>query len=108
MVPAMTPLVPSVVGDGDASLEVEGLCDEELALKVLACEGERRIWKPELRSSWALLEDCAAMTPLVRFVVGDGDEALEVMALGDEELALKVLGGEGGRRIASGTSADSG
>jgi hypothetical protein len=51
MVPAMTPLVPSVVGDGDASLEVEGLCDEEPALKVLACEGERRIWKPELRSS---------------------------------------------------------
>jgi hypothetical protein len=48
------------------------------------------------------------MTPLVRFVVGDGDEALEAVALGDEELALKVLGGEGGRRIASGTSADSG
>jgi hypothetical protein len=48
------------------------------------------------------------MTPLVRFVVGDGDKVLEVMALGDEELALKVLGGEGERRIASGTSPDRG
>jgi hypothetical protein len=36
-----------------------------------------------------------AMTPLVRFVVGDGDKALEVKALGDEELALKALVGKG-------------
>jgi hypothetical protein len=39
------------------------------------------------------------MAPLVRFVVGDSDEALEVMALGDEEIALKALAGEGERRI---------
>jgi hypothetical protein len=82
---------------------VEDLGDEELASKSAGGEGERRIatvpWEPELPSSRALLEDCAAMAPLVRFVVGDSDEALEVMALGDEEIALKALAGEGERRI---------
>jgi hypothetical protein len=49
MAPATVPLGPSVVGDGEVALEGPG--DEDLALKVLACEVERRIWKPELRSS---------------------------------------------------------
>jgi hypothetical protein len=51
MAPATVPLGPSVVGDGEVALEVEGPGDEDLALKVLACEVERRIWKPELRPS---------------------------------------------------------
>jgi hypothetical protein len=43
----------------------------------------------------------ASKAPLVRSVVGDSDEALEVKALGDEELALKALGGKGERRISA-------
>ena len=73
----MTPLIRFVVGDGDEAPEAKAL---------IAASRPRAM---------------ASMAPLVRSVVGDGDEAPEVKALGDEELALKALGGEGERRIAS-------